>query len=89
KVNVGDISIDAQVELFMNEDNLPTLGVALHANLPGVDQAQAEEIVATAHQTCPYSRATPRVGRLSSFMNSSTCASMEMSPTFTLACRAM
>ena len=58
KVNVGDISIDAQVELFMSEDNLPTLGVALHANLPGVDQAQAEEIVATAHQTCPYSRAT-------------------------------
>jgi osmotically inducible protein OsmC len=32
--------------------------VALHANLPGVDQAQAEEIVAKAHHTCPYSRAT-------------------------------
>jgi osmotically inducible protein OsmC len=58
KVNVGDISVDAQVELFMNEENLPTLGVALHANLPGVDQAQAEEIVEKAHHTCPYSRAT-------------------------------
>ena len=34
------------------------LAVALHANLPGVDQARAEEIVAKAHETCPYSRAT-------------------------------
>jgi osmotically inducible protein OsmC len=58
KVNVGDIAVDAQVELFMNEENLPTLGVTLHANLPGVDQAQAEEIVEKAHHTCPYSRAT-------------------------------
>lgn len=58
KVSVGNISVDAQVDLFMNDDNLPTLGVALHANLPGVEQAQAEEIVALAHQTCPYSRAT-------------------------------
>ena len=57
KVSVGNISVDAQVELFMNGDNLPTLGVALHANLPDVEQAQAEEIVAQAHQTCPYSRA--------------------------------
>lgn len=58
KVNVGEISIDAKVDLFMNAENLPTLAVALHANLPGVEQAQAEDIVAQAHQTCPYSRAT-------------------------------
>ncbi|MGI4832241.1 MAG: organic hydroperoxide resistance protein [Janthinobacterium lividum] len=58
KVNVGEISIDAKVDLFMNDENLPTLAVALHANLPGVDQAQAEDIVAQAHQGCPYSRAT-------------------------------
>jgi osmotically inducible protein OsmC len=58
KVNVGEISIDAKVDLFMDEQQLPTLGVALHANLPGVDQAQAEDIVAKAHQACPYSRAT-------------------------------
>ncbi|MCK8495518.1 MULTISPECIES: organic hydroperoxide resistance protein [Spirosoma] len=58
KVSVGNISVDARVELFMNEDNLPTLGVALHVNLPDVVQAQAQEIVAQAHQTCPYSRAT-------------------------------
>jgi len=57
KVSVGNISVDARVELFMNGDNLPTLGVALHVNLPDVEQAQAEKIVAQAHQTCPYSRA--------------------------------
>lgn len=58
KVGVGNISVEARVELFMNEDHLPTLGVALHTNLPDVEQAQAEGIVAQAHQTCPYSRAT-------------------------------
>lgn len=58
KVNVGEISIDAHVDLFMDEQQLPTLAVKLHANLPGVEQAQAEDIVAKAHQGCPYSRAT-------------------------------
>lgn len=57
KVNVGEISIDAHVDLFMDEQQLPTLGVKLHANLPGATQAQAEDIVAKAHQGCPYSRA--------------------------------
>jgi osmotically inducible protein OsmC len=58
KVNVGNIAIDAKVDLFMTDENLPTLSVALQANLPGVDQAQAEDIVAQAHEICPYSRAT-------------------------------
>ncbi|MDB5270768.1 MAG: organic hydroperoxide resistance protein OsmC, predicted redox protein regulator of sulfide bond [Hymenobacter sp.] len=58
KVNVGEISVNATVNLLLNEENLPTLGVALHANLSGVDQARAEDLVAKAHQTCPYSRAT-------------------------------
>jgi osmotically inducible protein OsmC len=58
KVNVGEISVNAQVDLFMNEQQLPTLGVALHVNLPGATPEQAEEVVAKAHETCPYSRAT-------------------------------
>jgi osmotically inducible protein OsmC len=58
KVNAGEISVNAQVDLFMNEQQLPTLGVTLHVNLPGLDQTQAEDIVAKAHETCPYSRAT-------------------------------
>lgn len=34
------------------------LAVELTANLPGIDRALAEEIVAAAHQRCPYSNAT-------------------------------
>ena len=32
--------------------------VAMRINLPGIDRATAEQIVAAAHQVCPYSNAT-------------------------------
>ncbi|QKZ11184.1 organic hydroperoxide resistance protein [Spirosoma sp. KUDC1026] len=57
KVSAEGITVDATVDLFTDEAKLPTLGVTLHVNLPGLSQEQAEEIVATAHKTCPYSRA--------------------------------
>jgi lipoyl-dependent peroxiredoxin len=34
------------------------LEVALEVSLPGVDRAVAEELVAKAHEVCPYSNAT-------------------------------
>ncbi|MNL90029.1 Organic hydroperoxide resistance protein OhrB [compost metagenome] len=34
------------------------LAVKMAVNVPGVDQLQAEELVAKAHQICPYSNAT-------------------------------
>jgi organic hydroperoxide reductase OsmC/OhrA len=34
------------------------LAVELTASLPGIDRALAEEIVAGAHERCPYSNAT-------------------------------
>ena len=34
------------------------LAVDLAVNIPNLDQKQAEELVAKAHQVCPYSRAT-------------------------------
>jgi osmotically inducible protein OsmC len=34
------------------------LEVALVVNLPGLDRAVAEDLVAKAHQVCPYSNAT-------------------------------
>ncbi|XOZ32475.1 organic hydroperoxide resistance protein [Halomonadaceae bacterium KBTZ08] len=34
------------------------LAVTLNAHLPGFEQQQAEELVAKAHQVCPYSNAT-------------------------------
>ena len=32
--------------------------VHLHTNMPGIERAVAEDIVAKAHQVCPYSNAT-------------------------------
>ncbi|MBF8756081.1 MAG: organic hydroperoxide resistance protein [Pseudomonas putida] len=34
------------------------LDIDLHINLPGLAQAQAEELVEKAHHVCPYSNAT-------------------------------
>ena len=32
--------------------------MALQVSLPGLDKAEAEALVAEAHQVCPYSNAT-------------------------------
>jgi Ohr subfamily peroxiredoxin len=59
RAEVGDVSIDSQVKLMPTEDRRMELGVELHVSLPSVDDAeQASEIVAAAHQVCPYSNAT-------------------------------
>ncbi|MFI2812198.1 MULTISPECIES: organic hydroperoxide resistance protein [Microbulbifer] len=34
------------------------LDVDLHVNLPGLEQAEAEQLVERAHEVCPYSNAT-------------------------------
>ncbi len=34
------------------------IAVALEVSIPGLDKAQAEELVEQAHQVCPYSNAT-------------------------------
>ena len=58
KLDAGTISVNAKVDLGLDTEKLPTLAVVLHANLPGLTQAQAEDVVAKAHHVCPYSRAT-------------------------------
>ncbi len=50
-------SIKAEVSLGQSGQALG-LAVVLHVNLPGIDKAQADELVQLAHQTCPYSNAT-------------------------------
>lgn len=52
-----EASIVADVSLGMNGQALG-LAVTLNVRLPGMDKAQADELVALAHQTCPYSNAT-------------------------------
>jgi Ohr subfamily peroxiredoxin len=58
KLEVGDVSIDSRVSLTP-EDRGFKLGVELDVALPSVeDGAKAVELVAAAHQVCPYSNAT-------------------------------
>jgi lipoyl-dependent peroxiredoxin len=59
KVELGDVAIDAKVDLRTTEDRAFDVAAALDVTLPRVDDPEeAEQIVAAAHQVCPYSRAT-------------------------------
>lgn len=58
KVQTGTTSVEASVGIGQNGDGGFGLTVSLAVTIPGVDQAVAEELVAKAHQVCPYSNAT-------------------------------
>jgi lipoyl-dependent peroxiredoxin len=58
KAKVTDSSVSAEVGIGPNDAGGFGLIVALHVELSGVDQATADELVAAAHQVCPYSNAT-------------------------------
>lgn len=54
-----DVAVDASVSLGRTEnDTAYGLAVTLAVSLPGLDRAQAQQIVDGAHQACPYSHAT-------------------------------
>lgn len=59
RVETGDASIESRVSLLSTEDRGFALAVELHVTLPQIsDPEQAAQIVAAAHQVCPYSNAT-------------------------------
>jgi lipoyl-dependent peroxiredoxin len=59
KLDLGEVSIDSSVSLITTEERGFNVAVQLDVTLPGVDDAeQAKQIVAGAHQVCPYSNAT-------------------------------
>lgn len=58
KVDLGDFSVTASVDLEQNEEGELQLSVILDAYLPGVDVETGEMLVNEAHEICPYSRAT-------------------------------
>jgi Ohr subfamily peroxiredoxin len=60
KVELGeDTEINTRVGLSRNESGKGfQLSVEIVAKLPGLEQGQADELVAQAHQVCPYSNAT-------------------------------
>jgi Ohr subfamily peroxiredoxin len=59
KVDVSESAVTARVGLGMAGEG-PGFGltVELEAELPDVDRAVAEDLVARAHKVCPYSNAT-------------------------------
>lgn len=51
-------SVSARVTIGRVADGGYGLAAALDVRLPGVPQARADELAASAHAACPYSRAT-------------------------------
>ncbi|HTU98051.1 MAG TPA: organic hydroperoxide resistance protein [Solirubrobacteraceae bacterium] len=59
KVELGEVAIDSSVSLITTENRGFNVAVKLDVTLPDIsDAGQAKEIVAAAHQVCPYSNAT-------------------------------
>jgi Ohr subfamily peroxiredoxin len=58
KVDVSESAVTAKVGIGADDAGGFGLQVALEAELPDLDQAQAEALVARAHEVCPYSNAT-------------------------------
>ncbi|AUD01743.1 organic hydroperoxide resistance protein [Spirosoma pollinicola] len=58
KLKTGLTSVAAQVSIGKLDTGGFGLAVTLAVNVPGVDQAQAEDLVQKAHAVCPYSNAT-------------------------------
>lgn len=54
---VKDSTVRALVSLIEDDQGGYRLAVDLHAQLPGLEPAQAQRIMEAAHQTCPYSKA--------------------------------
>ena len=57
KAPIADAAVTADVSIYKQEQGFK-LGVALHVEMSGVDQATAEKLADAAHQVCPYSNAT-------------------------------
>lgn len=54
----ADTTVSATVGIGPREDKGFGLVVKLDVAIPGVDRAEAEKLVAEAHEVCPYSHAT-------------------------------
>lgn len=55
---LNNAAVTAEVILNQLEDKTFQLAVELRAELPDLPRQEAEELLAAAHQICPYSRAT-------------------------------
>lgn len=57
RLPLADTAVTATVQLLPTPEGGFRLGVALHTELHGVDQAAGEALVAHADRVCPYSNA--------------------------------
>jgi Ohr subfamily peroxiredoxin len=58
KVDVGDISVQAEVTLNQEESKGYFISAVLTTTIGGVDDATARQLTEEAHKMCPYSKAT-------------------------------
>ena len=58
KHTTGVTTVTAEVGIGPNGSGGFSLAVNLKANIPGVSQQEADDLMAKAHQVCPYSNAT-------------------------------
>ena len=56
--NVKDASITAAVTIGKTPDGGYGLSVELKGKMPGLSQEEAQQLMNTAHEVCPYSKAT-------------------------------
>lgn len=58
KITTDTTEVKAKVGIGKNDAGGFSLAVELHARIPGVDITTAQDLIAKAHQVCPYSNAT-------------------------------
>ncbi|OJF15484.1 organic hydroperoxide resistance protein [Couchioplanes caeruleus] len=58
KITLTDTAITADVGIGPNGTGGFGLTIAIEAELPGLDEATARQLLDAAHQVCPYSNAT-------------------------------
>jgi osmotically inducible protein OsmC len=56
-LELGDVAVTAEVAIGKEGDGF-ALAARVRGKLPGMDRAQAEELMNEAHKACPYSKAT-------------------------------
>jgi Ohr subfamily peroxiredoxin len=57
KHKTGETTVTAEVSIGPNGTGGFILAVKLNANISGVPQQEADDLIAKAHQVCPYSNA--------------------------------
>ena len=57
KIETGEVRVTAEIGIGPNDTGSFSLSAALTVEVPALSQADAETLVAAAHQVCPYSNA--------------------------------